>query len=98
MSEMEFERVWGEPAPGVDLEQVALQGLLLLPFAIAWAIHRFRPFAGWVAVRARWHRARLPTPATAELLRQASRSARFRLFPVGLLGMASTRRTLRGTF
>ena len=45
----------------VDPEQTVVQGLLLLAFALAWAIHRSQPFAGWTAARARWHRARLVT-------------------------------------
>jgi len=32
-----------------------VQGAILLPFAIGWAIRRYRPYLQWQATRRLWH-------------------------------------------
>jgi hypothetical protein len=53
--QMDFvKNCWGgpDPLPYVD---ALIQGLVILPFAIAWAMRRYRPFVEWQARRGDWH-------------------------------------------
>jgi hypothetical protein len=47
---------WGpDPFPYVE---ALLQGIVILPFAVAWAMRRYRPFVEWQARRGIWHLSR----------------------------------------
>jgi hypothetical protein len=56
--QMEFEKLWAEPA-ALPYYEALFQGLVILPFAIAWAMRRYRPFVEWQARRGDWHVQRL---------------------------------------
>jgi len=52
--QMEFQKLWYETAP-MPYHEALIGGLILLPFAIAWAMRRYRPFVEWQARRGDWH-------------------------------------------
>ncbi len=41
-----------DPRPYLD---ALVQGAILLPFALGWAIRRYRPYLQWQATRRLWH-------------------------------------------
>lgn len=53
--QMEFANLWADEPDPWRYYEMFREGLIVLPFAIAWAMRRYRPFVEWQARRGDWH-------------------------------------------